>query len=305
MLSSKSTFYLFCKSYYGDLGRLKNLVISIDKHNRDQIPLYICVPSKDLSVFQENLSFFSGKINWITDESIVLSNPRGSLDRYYSWDGRLSQQVIKSDFWRLFNFDITYLCIDSESLFIKDFYLSDFMVDKKFPYTVIHQNKELLQLAANKKIQKVIDNFRVDCSAIKKIFGRLGVDYEFGPTPVIWSSLVWRDLDLNYFQVNDIDIWMAIELIPSELRWYGEAVLKYKSIPLFPMEPIFRVYHYDWQYYTYKRLGDKLESIQVSYLGLLKQSNWDYLSDYGDHAHRKKIMSKIIRALKSFFSRFR
>lgn len=305
MLDSSSTFFLFCKSYYGDLARLKNLVISIQKHNCDQIPLYISVPSKDLPTFQENFFSVSKNINWITDETIVLCNPAGTLEKYHSWDGRLSQQVIKSEFWRYFNFDINYLCIDSESLFIKDFYLSDFMVDERIPYTVIHQNKELLQLAANKKIQKVIDNFKADCLAIKNIFSRKGVDYEFGPTPVIWSSLVWKDLHLNYFKTNNLDIWKAIELIPTELRWYGEALLKFKSIPLFPIEPVFRVYHYNWQYFTYKRLGDRLSSIEVSYLGILKQSNWDYINDCGVHADRKKMISKIFRSIRHFFSRFR
>lgn len=308
MLTAQPNFYLFCKSYCGDLMRVAHLVDSIDKHNVDNIPLYICVPSSDLTLFQEKIIGYKTDIRWLTDEEVVLANPRGNLSRYYSWDGRLSQQVIKSDFWRIFqseNLDINYLCMDSESIFVRDFYVSDFMVDGSVPYTVIHQNKELLQLAANKKIDKVIHNFKLDCAAIKKIFNRKGVDYEFGPTPTIWSSLVWKDLDIQYFQKNNLDIWTAVELMPTELRWYGEALLRYKTIPIYPIEPIFRVYHYDWQYFSCKKLGDSEKTIKACYLGMLKQSNWDYANDYGPHLHRKNIFSRVVRVMRRFLSRFR
>jgi len=308
LLTPPTNFYLFCKSYYGDLARVAHLIESIDKHNVDNIPLYICVPSRDLTLFQEKIISSKTDIRWLTDEEVVLSNPKGDLNKYYSWDGRLSQQIIKSDFWRIFeseNININYLCMDSESVFVRDFYLTDFMVDANVPYTVIHQNKELLQLAANKNIDKVIVSFKSDCAAIKKMFNREGVDYEFGPTPAIWSSLVWRDLDANYFQKNNLDIWSAIESVPTELRWYGEALLKYKTIPLYPIEPIFRVYHYDWQYFSFKKLGDSIKTIKSCYLGILKQSNWDYTNDYGQHLYRKNRFSRTLRSMRHFLSRYR
>lgn len=39
----------------------------------------------------------------------------------------------------------------------------------------------------------------------------------------------------------------AILLAPLELRWYGEARLRYQAIPLMPCQPLFKVYHCAWQ----------------------------------------------------------
>ena len=42
-----------------------------------------------------------------------------------------------------------YLCIDSDSIFIRDFGKTDFLASDGEPYTVLHQNKELFQLTNN------------------------------------------------------------------------------------------------------------------------------------------------------------
>jgi hypothetical protein len=300
-----SPFSLFCKSYLGDLRRVQLLWNSIQKHNKDKISFYVSVPQNHLNEFQEKITNSEG-IVWISDEEIIRSNSLSDLKTYYAWDGRLSQQVIKSEFWRIFNKDqISYLCLDSESIFIKDFYLNDFLSTEGHPYTIIHQNKELLQLAANKRINKVLANFNHVCEMLKSIFNRIGPNYDFGPTPVIWSSEVWRALEENYLKPNKITIWDAIKEQPSELQWYGEALLKFKPIPLLPLEPLFRVYHYDWQYQFSKRNDETSTSLSDNYLGYLRQSNWDYDSDYGDHASRKSFSSRILRKIKRFFSRFR
>lgn len=301
------TFYLFCKSYLGDLHRVAKLWESICAHNKDAIPFYLCVPSKDLSEFKKIVRDDEGFINWLTDEEVVESNPRVNLDNYLSWDGRLSQQVIKSEFWRIFpegECD-AYLCLDSESQFIKDFYLNDFYHPSGIPYTVMHQNKELLQMSFNKGIHKVVVNFHKECSFMKEVFKRDGLDYDWGPTPVIWSSKVWRDLDEKYLQKLNKTLWDVIVERPSELRWYGEALLEFKSIPVFPREPLFRVYHYDWQYFTLKKQGESIEKLSSEYLGILKQSNWEYELNHASTFSNKNIFSRLLRSLKRFLARFR
>ena len=42
---------LYCKSYAGDYERVKVLVESIHKFNKDNIPTFISVPSKDVVLF--------------------------------------------------------------------------------------------------------------------------------------------------------------------------------------------------------------------------------------------------------------
>lgn len=301
-------FFLFCKSYLGDLNRVELLWNSVKKFNKDLIPFYISVPSKDLDLFRSRIRDDSGILHWISDEEIVLSNPGATLEAYKSWDGRLSQQVIKSEFWRIFaakNYDVTYLCLDSECIFIRNFGYEDFLNSDGVPYTVIHQNRELLQIARLKSVNRVLRHFYDESEMLKKIFSRKGVDYDFGPTPVIWSSKVWMDLDSKYLKPKNMTLWDAINQSPSELRWYGEALLFFKSIPLNPIEPLFRVYHYDWQYFHLKKMGESLSNISFQYMGVLSQSNWNYELDYGSHAKRKSWLSKMVRCLKRWLSRFR
>jgi hypothetical protein len=71
------------------------------------------------------------------------------------------------------------------------------------------------------------------------------------------------------------------------------------------LEPLFKVYHYDWQYFFAKRSGEAPASLSKNYLGYLLQSNWDFDSDYGVHALRKSFASRVLRKIKRFFSRFR
>ena len=42
-----------------------------------------------------------------------------------------------------------YLCIDSDSEFIRDFYYSDFMYNDNTPYTIMHESKGFLETMEN------------------------------------------------------------------------------------------------------------------------------------------------------------
>jgi len=296
-----STFLLFCKSYAGDIQRIQRLWLSVHRFNRDRIPLYISIPEADRVLFEQALGTSQG-LTWVSDEEIVQSNPRADLTYYRTWDGRLSQQVVKSEFWRYASCD-SYLCLDSESEFIRDFGLSDFLDPLGHTYTVMHQCKEFLQLATNKGITNVPENFHRDCAMLKAVFSRVGPDYDFGPTPVIWSTKVWQDLDERYLQPRGQTIWDAIRERPSELRWYGEALLHFKSIPLLPIEPLFRVYHYNWQWHAQRHMGESIEKLQGEYLGLLCQSNWEYEWDFG--GKKKSVFSRMVRWLKYRLARLR
>lgn len=294
---------LYCKSYSGDLSRFERLWSTIAAHNRDGLPCYASVPAAELELFQQTVGRPDGLV-WLTDEDIIRSNPRADLERYRLWDGRKSQQVVKSEFWRLVDCD-AYLCIDSESEFLRDFGLADFVHPSGTPYTVLHQNKELLQMAADKGITKVLRENAAEADRGRKIFERKGPDYAFGPTPVIWSKAVWRDLDNRYLKPRGWTLWDAIESFPSELHWYGEALLHFQSIPLLPVGPLFRVYHYNWQWHTMRRLGETPEKLKANYLGMLRQSNWDYSRDSGLGDRRKSPASRVLRAFKHFLARFR
>ncbi len=284
---------LYCKSYSRDVLRAKRLVESIEKFNIEKIDLYLSVPEADLALFKDKVG--TGRCNWISDEEIVTANPKANVERMYKTKGYFSQQVIKSEFWRL-GISKNYLCLDSDSIFIRDFNIGDFLAHDGNPYTVCHQSKDLLQLAANKNRLNIIHDYLEESKRAKSIFGRVGPGYDFGPPPMIWSSKVWSDLAENYLEPKGMTLWDAIDTYPAEIRWYGEALLQYKSIPLYPIEPLFRFYHYDWQYYALKKQGENIEKLKQNYFGVVLQSNWEYEMDYG--APQKSFLSRTVRNIR-------
>jgi hypothetical protein len=91
---------------------------------------------------------------------------------------------------------------------------------------------------------------------------------------MIWSAKVWESLFTQHLEPKGERLWDAINRIPMEIRWYGEALLKYKAIPIHSIEPIFTFYHYDWQYQHAIELGQEIPSNKNT-LGVVMQSNWD------------------------------
>jgi hypothetical protein len=146
--------------------------------------------------------------------------------------------------------------------------------------------------------RKIIDNFQAESTRMMSLMDRTGDLYDFGPTPVLWSSSVWNKLEKKYLAPRNISIWDAIDEMPSELRWYGEALLKYKVIPIIPRSPLFLVYHYDWQYYLLQRQGENLNKVKANYLGVIHQSNWESEMDYGSSG--KGLLSRWLKSIKRF-----
>lgn len=256
---------LFCKTYSGDYERVKVLKESIDKHNVDNIPFYISIERKDYELFSQ----LEG-INILFDEDIYETDLRIIN---MPW---IYQQIIKSSVWRL-GITENWVCIDSDSYFIKDFRLSDFMFDNDTPYTVMHENKDLLSFEASQFNTLPFDfrkSFNDDRTNIQKTFGRSGRVYDFGPTPSIWNSKVWETLETVYLQPNNITFEQLILTIPSEFSWYGEWLLYHNTFPIYPVEPLFKVFHYKQQYDLWKGLGYTEEGISKDYLGIVMQSNW-------------------------------
>lgn len=286
---------LYCKSYRNDFLRLKRLLASIDRFNADGLPFYISTPIAD----HELLIQIVGQegYHWVADEEIVRANAQADFAAYQAMPGGLSQQIIKSEFWRL-GLTENYLCLDSDSLFIRPFYRPDFMAVDGNPYTVLHQNKELLQLATDRGHLRVERDLRVEAERVKALFARVGPNFYCAPAPFIWSAKVWQSLDQGYLQPNDISLWKLISPAHPETLIYAEALLKYRAIPLIAIEPLFRTYHFDWHYYLMKRLGETEEKLRQNYLGVIYQSAWEFELNLGQL--QKSTASRLIKHLKRF-----
>ena len=269
-MNSTYKIVLYCKSFHGDIQRCKILLDSIQKHNKDNIPFYISVPKDDIQLFKSVLGTTGYTL--LTDDEILNSNLA------QSWK---NQQIVKMMFWKLGITD-NYIVLDSDSYFIKDFYYRDFLVgfnnplDDVIPYTVMHEQKDLFQWTAK---HKEILGFNpqqsfAECrQPIMDLFDRKGRLYDFGPVPVIWSSKVWSSLEEEYIKPNNLTFEGLINTISSEFSWYGEWLLVRKPIELWPIEPIFKVFHYRLEYEQLKAMGYTEEHWAQNYLGVVMQSS--------------------------------
>jgi hypothetical protein len=254
---------LYTKTYRGDFERVKNLIESIKRYNKDNIPFYISIPKVDELLFKNGID--TDYVNIVFDEDIV----NISIQNWYT------QQIIKSSFWKL-GLCENYVMIDSDSYFIRDFYISDFMYDDITPYTVMHEQKDLFEWSS--KYKDLIghdpkNGFMEDRKKIMQVFDRRGRYYDFGPSPTIWSTKVWKSLETILIN-NNKTFTDLISYTASEFSWYGEFLLKYRVIDIIPIEPLFKVFHFKPQYEHYKQLEYTEKDFSENYMGIVIQSNY-------------------------------
>lgn len=287
---------LYCKSYRRDFLRLKNLLTSISKFNSDNIPFYISTSNEEYPELVKILAG-CGQYEWVSDEDIVSANVRVTPGIQHTRPGGLSQQTIKSEFWRL-GISENYVCLDSDCIFIKKFFISDFIASDGNPYTVIYQNKEYFQFSENRNQSRVRIQLSQEANNVKSIFGREGPNYYCPCPPFIWSAKVWESLDVQYLKPKNLTLWDINTKDNPETLLYLEALLNFRAIPLHPIEQLFRIYYYDWHYYLLQRNGERIHKLIPNFLGVIYQSSWSQDLDYG--ARQKSFASRLVKRLKRF-----
>lgn len=268
---------LYCKSYCTDFFRTLRLAKSIDTHNANHIPFVVSVPERDLALFRDALADHSATV--ICDDEIIKANSALNLDEIRRLPGNKSQQIVKSEFWRL-GYSDAYACIDSDAFFIAPFYLTDFVAPSGDVYTVIDEAHDILDLSLRTRNWHVIENFQHAANTFKNCFERVGPNYSFGPNPYIWHNDVWRSLEREWLLPRSMTFKDAIDLNPLEANWYGEALLRFKAIPVMPRQSFFKVYHYAWQLDLDRRQGIDEEVLKRLYRGVIHQSAWDRALDW-------------------------
>ena len=268
---------LYCKSFRTDLRRVLRLAESIEQFNQDNLPFYVSVPNTELSLFQQHLQEFN--VTLIADEAIIEANSNICLATFKALPGNISQQIVKSEFWRL-NQSLSYLCLDSDSVFIRNFTHKEFVAPDGTPYSVITEAQDLQFEALCRGKLSVINDFRREAETIQTIFQRPGKAYSFGPMPMVWHRAVWESLEQQYLIPRGMNFLEAIQLAPLESRWYGEALLRFCAIPLLPSEPFFKVYHYAWQLDRDRCHGITDEQLAKLYSGVIFQSSWEREMDW-------------------------
>jgi hypothetical protein len=269
-------FVLYCKSYSTDLKRLLRLARSVEQYNRERIPFHVSVPESEFALFKEHLAGINVVLH--RDEDILRAR---SIDlmRVSRLPGAISQQIVKSSFWSLGISNI-YLCLDSDAFFLRPFGVTDFVHPTGTPYTVLDEAHELLEDAIKHRKTRVVSAFLEEARRFQTMFERSGRAYSFGPFPLVWHKAVWQSLDADYLAPRGMNFVDAIEKAPIESRWYGEALLKYRAIELYPVQALFKVFHYAWQADQNARMADNLKQLVPIYCGAIYQSAWEREMDW-------------------------
>jgi hypothetical protein len=283
---------LYCCTLARDAVRAVRMAESVARHNRDNLALYLSAPRADLELFRRKLG---SRAQVICEEEILTANPAQDLARVYALRGLVQQQIIKAEFWRL-GLSENALVVDSDCKFVRDFARADFLAEPSVPYSVIHEGRELLQFTAAHGPKRVRAEFLQDRVPIMREMGRDGVVYDYGYAPFLWSRRVWSDLAEKHLAPRGETLADAIARCQSEFTWYGESLLRFRSIPIHPREELFKHYHYEHQYWTDVKLGVTEETIARDYLGVVYQSNWETWTEFG--APSKSWLSRAARSAK-------
>ena len=290
---------LYCKSYSTDLKRVVRCAHSVQQFNSDNLPFYVSVPHADLRLFKEHLAGLGAEL--ITDEEILAASPHIDPEQVRQMPGNLSQQIVKSEFWRL-GLCTAYLCLDADACFIRPFGPSDFITSDGMPYTMMDEAHELMDEALRHKKDRIAEAFVTEATQVQQLFQRAGRRYSFGPFPLVWHRAVWESLDKHWLQPKGMSFADAIKLAPIESRWYGEALLAYRAVPLMPCQSLFKVYHYAWQFDRDRRIGVTETQLAQLYCGVIYQSAWerdmDWPTEGGDTLSRfGRKMRRILRRI--------
>lgn len=250
---------LFTKSYIGDKERLKIQAESIRKHNKSDLGWVVSVPHSQF----EHFRFLTNYPNTIliADERISES----TLNR--GWE---TQQLIKARFYKM-GLSKFYVCLDSDSYFIRDFYESDF-VNGNIPYLVHTNNSELFEWFERFSDHyhfDIHDSFDQEYNGIRDFLKlpKHNRNLHYGPSPFIWRNEVWKLADI------DFGIEKLLSMYPNELKWYGCLNELYK-FDFTPIDPLFKCFHYAEQYEYYKQLDFTEDMFKRNYYGIVLQSNW-------------------------------
>jgi hypothetical protein len=246
------------------------LTSSVKKYNYDKIPFYVSCPESEIAIFKDILS--SDDVVVISDEDIIANKLESNIN---------TQQLIKSRFWKTGLCD-SYLCLDSDSQFIRPFRREDFLYNEDVPYTLMHECKDLLQ-AAVKYTDNVYNAYNKTRMNIQAALDRDGRCYDFGPSPYIWDKRVWKLFEEKVLPELGMTFEEVLEKYGNEALWYGETLLIHEPIKLVPIEPLFKVFHYPFQYKESISAGVTLEHLSQNFLGIVLQSNWEAPLHYGNN----------------------
>lgn len=150
----KYDLVIFCKTFIRDIDCFLIQAQSVKEFNVDNIPYYISVPSEDIGEFEKLKEKYALTYQILADEDIselLTENDYKDSAHNVSY---INQQLVKFEFSRM-NIAKHYIVMDGDCYFIRNFYISDFLLDSNTPYMPLTEgikgDRILFQLFSHSK----------------------------------------------------------------------------------------------------------------------------------------------------------
>jgi len=300
-LPSNCQFAFLLKTYAGDAGYVDRLLASYHKHNQEGIPLIISCPAADRSLFEH---FTTDSVSVINDEDVtdelVDVEVRGIRPGY------INQEIVKLAFWET-RIARNYMCLDSDGLFLRDFYVADFMFDDETPYTVMFEDNEL---------RTDPDYYDLYWRSREQLLNRIRDEVGLPEQPIltchgfgIFSSAVLRALRKSFMVPRGLSYSRLLAISPYEFSWYTLFLQADHTIGIHPRESLFRYIHTPRQYHLMTLAGTTTTDLARGYVGVVVNSNFsrDFgIAEIGNPLH--EVMARFVSfgdLARAIFGRFR
>jgi hypothetical protein len=259
----------------------------------DGLPLFLAIPHQHRRVFFDTIG--RDRATWIDQEEVYGLSPSARVCKFERVPGAHLQQVVKAEAWRIRAAE-NLLVLDSDCMFLNAFRSADLVDSQGIPITVLESAETVRRLAVRAKQPKIWNDWLSTSDRARKLVGRQDhVRLSFGGAPFVWSAQVWRDLDSQVLAPSGNTILDAIRIVGSELVIYGEAALALGSIPIRASPMLFKIYHYEQEYWLDQARGITQSDLANTHMGVVYQSNWQHELDHPDY--RRPMLS---RARKQF-----
>lgn len=262
-------FGFLLKTYAGDIESASNLITSFNEHNKDQIALDVVVPPEDLELFSR---FTSNTIAVIPENTVPATFTNDFVDGIRP--GYINQEIVKLAYFKTKRFQ-NYLCLDSDALFITDFWLSDFIQSDGTPFTVLVEDRELMSdveyrslhwVSREKKLQRIRNYLHV----------AEGVNLLTCHGFQILQGEILQQFEEEILAPKGLEFLDLLKISPYEFTWYNY-FLQTTQRKIVVREPYFRVIHTGRQFASERLLGKQTKDWSNGYLGLVLNSNFQHI----------------------------
>ena len=261
-MTYKHNLAIFCKTCVRDIENLKLLLSSIKEFNKDNIPICVSIAKKEKEILEPLFLSYDMNITVFYDEDITRNSYKDQNDAFMrDW---VSQQYVKMDFYKT-KFAKHYVVMDTDSYFIKDFHISDFLYDENTPY---------IPIIDHTKGERILQSLLYPANLFEKQWF-LNINNYFRQTlksiaidnPWVLTSDYMEKFEAFLKNKGD-NFYKIFEIEPSEMQWYISWIL-FADLKFKPTTAFFFWFHIETQYQIFRWLGFDEDIFKRNYLGII------------------------------------